>query len=51
MYLLWFIGLIHANHGLAITDYVAKELRNNNNEVSNLNYMADLYIISASYIR
>ena len=29
-----FIGLIHANHGLAITDYIAKELKNHNNEVS-----------------
>ena len=27
------VGLIHANHGLAITDYISKELRNNSNEV------------------
>ena len=29
-----FTGLIHANHGLAITDYFTKELRNNTNEAS-----------------
>lgn len=30
---LYALGLIHANHGLAITDYLSKELRNNSNEV------------------
>ena len=30
---MFLVGLIHANHGLAITDYISKELRNNSNEV------------------
>ena len=38
MYVVLFVlllssGLIHANHGLGITDYIAKELRNQSNEV------------------
>ena len=30
---LFSLGLIHANHGSGITNYIAKELRNNSNEV------------------
>ena len=29
-------GLIHANHGLAIMDYLSQELRTNNNEVCSI---------------
>ena len=29
-----FAGLIHANHGLKVMDYLANELKTNNSEVS-----------------
>ena len=30
---LYAIGLIHANHGLHVMDYIAQELKSNNSEV------------------
>ena len=29
----FFVGLIHANHGLKVMDYLANELRSNTSEV------------------
>ena len=45
-YLLSSLGLIHANHGLAIMDYLSQELRTNNNEVCSVsNWSCDLNVI------
>ena len=39
-------GLIHANHGLAIMDYLSQELRTNNNEVCSVSSQScDLNVI------
>ena len=49
-----YIGLIHANHGLAITDYLSKELRNNSNEVGtahcNLSGLLCSYNMTITYV-
>ena len=45
-FLLSSAGLIHANHGLTIMDYLSQELRTNNNEVCSVsNWSCDLNMI------